>query len=84
MIKKFFKDYLVFGRRDRIGIIALVVLIVIIYLLPYLAPKPPPLVIKPGDIFIKEIDTALSAKQSFDEDESVEQLYTYQPSTGSN
>ncbi len=85
MIRKFIKDYLVFGRRDRIGVITLVLLMVLIYLLPSLAPKPRPLVLKQGDILITEVDSSTKAGPTADDDgENMRQTYSYQPSAGNH
>ncbi|MFT3936732.1 MAG: helix-hairpin-helix domain-containing protein [Chitinophagaceae bacterium] len=40
MWKKFIKDYLSFSKKDRIGVIVLLSLILIVLLLPYCWPKP--------------------------------------------
>lgn len=37
--KAFFSDFLTFSRKDRLGVLVLVLLIVLIYALPYLAPS---------------------------------------------
>ncbi|MES2880778.1 MAG: helix-hairpin-helix domain-containing protein, partial [Bacteroidota bacterium] len=85
MLRKFIKDYLVFGRRDRMGIIAVVVLIALIYLLPYLAPKPTPLVLKQGNVLLAEVDSSADGRRPGNEDdENLGQTYSYQPSTGSH
>ncbi|MGZ3950244.1 MAG: ComEA family DNA-binding protein [Flavisolibacter sp.] len=52
------KAYLTFGKKDRIGVIALVLLIGIIYALPYLfSKKPQPFPAREGSLFLKAIDT---------------------------
>jgi competence protein ComEA len=43
MFKKFVKDYLSFTKRDRVGVLTLVTLIVLVALLPYLWPVKKPL-----------------------------------------
>jgi len=48
--KNLFRDYFTFGRRDRIGIVALVILILFIYLLPRLFSRPG------GTLAIKSFD----------------------------
>ncbi len=62
-IKKFFKDYFTFSKKDRVGVIALVCLIGIIYALPYLfAKKNKTFPAKQTSVLVKAMDT-LAAKQ---------------------
>lgn len=80
-VKGFFKEYLSFGKRDRIGLLVLIGLIGIIYALPYLfAKKTEPFPAKQTAVLVKAIDT-LTAKQSsspkhYDENDN---NYQYQP-----
>lgn len=80
-VKGFFKEYLSFGKRDRIGLLVLIGLIGIIYALPYLfAKKTEPFPAKQTAVLVKAIDT-LAAKQSsspkhYDENDN---NYQYQP-----
>ena len=57
LAKKWLKDYFTFSRRDRIGIIALVILIVIIYLLPVLFKKKRSSSLVPSDVVARALDT---------------------------
>lgn len=82
-IRKAIKDYLTFGKRDRVGIIAVILLIGIIYALPYLFAKSnEPFPAKRTDVLTKAIDT-LNIKQvnhyQKNEDENGND-YQYQPS----
>src|SRR5687768_12081899 len=62
-IKKFVKDYLSFSRKDRLGLIALLILILIIYFLPYLGPKEQGYPVKEIPLLAKAIDS-LNRKDS--------------------
>src|SRR6478672_5594035 len=56
--KDFVKDYLTFGKRDRVGAITLLVIIAIIYALPRIfKPKPDPNFIKVLPVLVKGIDS---------------------------
>lgn len=77
------KDYFIFGKRDRVGIIAVILLIGIIYSFPYLfAKKDEPFPAKQTSLLVKAMDT-LAAKQqnryAKNSDES-DNDYQYQPS----
>jgi competence ComEA-like helix-hairpin-helix protein len=80
--KKFIKDYLIFNRRDRIGIIAVLTLGVITYLLPRLfIKKNEPFPLKQSQVLIKAIDT-LNTKEEKDRTAGEEENavgYQYQP-----
>jgi competence protein ComEA len=57
-LQKFIKDYLSFGRKDRAGMIALVVLILAIYFLPLVfSPEPEPFPIRKGSLMASAIDS---------------------------
>jgi competence ComEA-like helix-hairpin-helix protein len=61
--KKAVKEYLTFGKRDRFGVIAIVLLIGIIYALPYLfAKKDEPFPARKTSVLVKAADT-LAAKE---------------------
>jgi competence protein ComEA len=61
--KNFLKDYLSFGRQDRIGAIVFVLMMLIIVLLPvYFANTRQPLSVKPGTVLLKAMDTLASAQ----------------------
>jgi competence ComEA-like helix-hairpin-helix protein len=63
-IKDAIKGYLTFGKRDRIGVIAVVLLIGIIYALPYLfARKNEPFPVKQTDVLVKAIDTLMAKEK---------------------
>ena len=56
--KDFVKDYLTFGKRDRVGAITLLVIIAVIYALPRIfKPKPDPNFIKVLPVLVKGIDS---------------------------
>ena len=58
LLKDFVKDYLTFSKRDRVGAIALLILIAIIYALPrFFKPKPDPNFIKVLPVLVKGIDS---------------------------
>lgn len=64
-LKTALKGYFTFGKRDRIGIIAVVLLIVIIYALPYLfAKKNEAFPVKQTSDLTKAIDTLSSKEKS--------------------
>jgi competence protein ComEA len=83
-IKESIKAYLTFGKRDRIGVVAVILLIGIIYALPYLfSRKNEPFPAKETSMLVKAMDT-LAAKQKADHyskssDEN-DNEYQYQPS----
>lgn len=86
-VKQFLKEYLTFGKKDRIGIIAVLLLIVIIYALPYLfTKKNESFPARQTSVLIKAMDT-LTAKdrnhyqKNNDEDDN---SYQYQPSQTKN
>jgi competence protein ComEA len=80
--KEAIKAYLTFGRKDRIGVICLVLLIAIIYALPYLLPKKPgPFPAKESSLLVAAIDT-LANKQKNNRQISIDETeneYRYQP-----
>lgn len=55
--ERFIKEYLVFNKNERRGLVVLLGLIVIIYLLPYLFAKPALPAIKPGTALAADIDS---------------------------
>jgi competence protein ComEA len=66
-IKQDIKAFLTFGKRDRIGIIAMVLLIAVIYSFPYLfAKRSEPFPAKQTSVLTKAMDT-LAAKQNQDQ-----------------
>lgn len=81
-VTKFFKDYFSFGKRDRIGVIALICLIGIIYALPYLfAKRSEPFSVKETSVLLKAMDT-LNEKQGgkYERDyQENDNRYQYQP-----
>lgn len=82
-LKQAIKAYFTFGKRDRIGVIAVVLLIGIIYALPYLfAKKNEPFPAKETKLLAKAMDT-LNAKQVNRyqrKDDENNNDYQYQPS----
>lgn len=81
-IKQALTAYLTFGKRDRIGVITLISLIVIIYLFPYLfAKKNEPFPAKATPVLVKAMDT-LATKQKLNYQKKYEEPdneYQYQP-----
>lgn len=81
-IKEAIRGYLAFGKRDRIGVIAVVLLMGVIYALPYLfARKNEPFPAKQTDVLIKAMDNTPKQKETHyqkgsDEDDND---YQYQP-----
>jgi competence ComEA-like helix-hairpin-helix protein len=64
-IKESIRAYLSFGKRDRIGVIAVVLLMGLIYSLPYLfAKKNDPLQVKETSILVKAMDTLAEKQQA--------------------
>lgn len=64
-VKETIKAYFSFGKRDRIGVIAVVLLIGIIYALPYLfAKKHEPFSAKQISVLSKAVDTLAAKQQS--------------------
>jgi competence protein ComEA len=83
-VKQFFTDYFTFSKKDRIGVIALVALIGIIYALPYFFAKTSePFPARQTNVLIKAIDTLASKQQANsyakNSDEN-DNDYQYQPS----
>jgi competence ComEA-like helix-hairpin-helix protein len=88
-IKEAIKAYLTFGKRDRMGVIAVVLVVGTIYALPYLfAKKSEPFPAKQTSVLVKAIDTLAARQQSKhyaksnDEDDNDD--YQYQPSQTKN
>ena len=81
-IKQVLAAYLNFGKRDRIGIIALISLIAMIYSLPYLfAKNNMPFPAKENSVLAKAIDT-LAAKNRwnhYEKNDENDNEYRYQP-----
>ncbi|MFL5809776.1 MAG: helix-hairpin-helix domain-containing protein [Flavisolibacter sp.] len=67
--KKFIKDYLSFSRKERVGIIVLLALMVIVYVLPGLLRRPEKFGLEPGSFLAKLVDTvsARNAKKGYDQ-----------------
>ena len=63
-MKRFIRDYLTFSRRDRIGILTLVFLIILVYSIPYFMPKPGGFPIKADPALVKALDT-IAARDTF-------------------
>ena len=64
-LKTALKAYFTFGKRDRIGIIGVILLIAIIYALPYLfAKKNEPFTVKQTDVLAKAVDTLVSKQKT--------------------
>ncbi|HWI93927.1 MAG TPA: helix-hairpin-helix domain-containing protein [Flavisolibacter sp.] len=83
-IKKAIRSYLTYGSRDRLGVVAVISLIGIIYSFPYLfAKKNEPFPAKQTSVLVKAMDTLVAKQQSnyyakkFDENDND---YQYQPS----
>ncbi len=69
-IQKFIKDYLSFGRKDRAGMIALLVLILAIYFLPLVfTPKAEPFPIRKGSLMARAMDS-LDARETIKDSSS--------------
>jgi competence ComEA-like helix-hairpin-helix protein len=85
--KKAVKAYLIYGKRDRLGVIILVLLIGMIYAQPYLtAKKNGPFPARETSVLAKAIDTLASRQQTnprknFEEGDND---YQYQPSQTKN
>ncbi|HTM91759.1 MAG TPA: helix-hairpin-helix domain-containing protein [Flavisolibacter sp.] len=85
-IKKAVKAYLIYGKRDRIGALILVLLIGVIYAQPYLtAKKSEPFPARQTSVLMKAMDTLTSRQQTnaakkYEGDND----YQYQPSQTKN
>lgn len=83
-IKEAIKGYFTFGKRDRIGVIAVVLLIGIIYVLPYLfARKNEPFPAKQADVLVKAMDTLVAKEKDNRYQKNPDENdndYRYQPS----
>ena len=78
-LKKILLDYFGFGKRDRIGIIAFVVLIIVIYLLPNLSAKTNDAsLLKENNILVKTMDTLAAKKQVYSSKKDEEKTNDYQ------
>jgi competence protein ComEA len=78
-LKNFVKDYLSFSRKDRIGLLALVILILIIYLLPRsFSPKSKTLAIKDLDGLKPAMDTLLGREAAKNTKDGFEKTLDYQ------
>jgi competence protein ComEA len=64
MFKKFVKDYLRFTKKDRVGVLTLVTLIIIVALLPYVWPVKKPLPASPEEIAALRHEAAQLNSQS--------------------
>ena len=63
--KEAIRAYLIFGKRDRIGVVAVVLLIGVIYSFPYLfAKKNEPFPAQQTSILVKAMDTLASKQQA--------------------
>ncbi|MBO9682375.1 MAG: helix-hairpin-helix domain-containing protein [Flavisolibacter sp.] len=85
--KKAVKAYLIYGKRDRLGAIILVLLIGIIYAQPYLtAKKSEPFPVRETSVLMKAIDTLASRQQKnpLKKFEEGDNDYQYQPSQTKN
>jgi competence protein ComEA len=82
-IKEAIRGYLTFGKRDRIGVIAVVLLFGIIYALPHLfAKKNEPFPARQTSVLIKAMDTLATKQQPnryAKKDDENDNDYQYQP-----
>jgi competence protein ComEA len=82
-LKTFFKDYFTFSKKDRVGVISLIVLIGIIYALPYLfAKKNEPFPAKQTSVLMKAMDTLATKQQANHYEKNSDENdnnYQYQP-----
>lgn len=80
--KNLLKDYFSFGKRDRIGIMAVIILIAVIYALPYLfAKEPDTFPVKQGSILVNAMDTlAATQKNNPGVYQEENNSYQYEPS----
>jgi competence ComEA-like helix-hairpin-helix protein len=79
--RQFISDYLRFSKKDRVGVLCLLTLIVIIWLLPRLFAKSENLFVKEDKVLLAAVDT-LNKKQkpSYEKDDE-EAINQYEPST---
>src|SRR5690349_12849246 len=74
-LKNLIRDYLSFTKKDRIGLLALILLILVIYLLPrFFAPGSKTLAIKDLDGLKPAIDTLMDREAVKDKADSFEKV----------
>jgi competence protein ComEA len=85
--RQFVEDYLLFSKKDRTGVLLIVILVGIIIVVPILFSRNEPLSIKETDILSSAIDT-LNTRQAENDNKANEDYtvsnYQYQPSVKSN
>jgi len=82
LLKNFIKNYLSFGKKDRIGVIAFLALTAIIYFFPYLFGRnAEPFPIKERAALVKAMDTITNQtkKSNNISDEENAEAYQYEP-----
>lgn len=79
--RQFISDYLRFSKKDRVGVLCLLILIIIIWLLPRLFAKDENVFVKEDKVLLAAVDT-LNKKQkpSYEKDDE-EAFNQYEPST---
>jgi competence protein ComEA len=82
--RQFVEDYLTFSKKDRIGLLCVVVIFALIVLIPLLFNRPHPLSIKESNQLSAKIDTLNSKKARQyvyqEDDENNTSHYQYEPS----
>src|SRR5690348_14334991 len=75
--KKYLQEFLRFNRRDRMGLIALVLLIGVIYFLPYLGEKDLPFPVERGSRLAWIADSL--GRETGPDEEAGQEPYNYGP-----
>src|SRR5215213_6872009 len=78
-VKKFVKDYLSFSRRERLGIIAILSLMLIIYFLPALLEKKEKFPLMEGALLARVVDTLKKAEVEVEETDGPYYNAGYEP-----
>jgi competence ComEA-like helix-hairpin-helix protein len=78
--RQFISDYLRFSKKDRIGILCLLALIIIIGLLPRLFAKDEKVIVKEDNVLLAAVDTLNKKQKPLYEKNDEEVINQYEPS----
>ena len=79
--KQFISDYLRFSKKDRIGVLCLLALIIIIWLLPRLFAKDENVIVREDKVLLAAVDTLNKKQKQLYEKDDEEAINQYEPST---
>ena len=79
--KQFISDYLRFSKKDRIGVLCLLALIIIIWLLPRLFAKDENVIVREDKVLLAAVDTLNKKQKPLYEKDDEEAINQYEPST---